>query len=320
VWPRPSANAEAVQFLHLLQHGERLLTRVIKVLHFGLGSEAHVSAVLIATWGGRRRKHFEPLSSNLHTGLLNRLLLEAKSILVNVLHNLSHSREYSMETSLKLIPTPEAGTVLRLVLLGDTHELHREVEVPDGDILIHVGDFTMFSKNMRAVADFNTWLGELPHHRKILVPGNHEYFLEAHPSNRSMLHNATVLINESIEAAGLRIWGSPVTPLYGGAFGLSSAEDRKRLYAQIPHGTDVLITHGPPYGILDSAPGSGIHSGCRELLEAVLRIGPKLHIFGHIHGAYGILRTDQTTFVNVAAFGNDGDLEMSPLVLLMPHL
>jgi Icc-related predicted phosphoesterase len=269
--------------------------------------------------GRRGRKYLEPLSLTYIPEPLDWLLLKAKSILANVPQNPSNSRDYSMETSLRPISTPKAETVLRLVLLGDTHELHRKVEVPGGDILIHVGDFTMFSKNMTAVADFNTWLGELPHHRKILVPGNHEYFLEAHPSNQSMLNNATVLINESIEADGLRVWGSPVTPLYGGAFGLSSAEDRKRLYAQIPQGTDVLITHGPPYGILDSAPGSGIHSGCRELLEAVLRIRPKLHVFGHIHGAYGIFRTDQTTFVNAAALGSDGDLEMSPLVLLMPH-
>jgi hypothetical protein len=101
------------------------------------------------------------------------LLRKQKSILANVPQNRSNSGEYSMKTTLKPIPTPEAGTVLRLVLLGDTHELHREVEVPDGDILIHVGDFTMFSKNMTAVADVNTWLGELPHHRKILGPGNH---------------------------------------------------------------------------------------------------------------------------------------------------
>jgi hypothetical protein len=46
-----------------------------------------------------------------------------------------------------------------LVLFGDTHELRREVEVPAGDILICVGDFTMFSKSLSAIEDFNEWLG-----------------------------------------------------------------------------------------------------------------------------------------------------------------
>src|ERR1700733_13858503 len=85
---------------------------------------------------------------------------------------------------------------LRLVLISDTHELHRELSVPDGDILMHAGDFTMFSRSMTSVGDFNAWLGELPHPRKILVPGNHEFFLERDPPKRSMLSDATVLINE----------------------------------------------------------------------------------------------------------------------------
>ena len=67
---------------------------------------------------------------------------------------------------------------LRIVLLSDTHQLHREVDVPDGDIFIHAGDFTMFSESMQAVVDFNDWLGGLSHRYKIVVPGNHEYFLK----------------------------------------------------------------------------------------------------------------------------------------------
>ena len=206
---------------------------------------------------------------------------------------------------------------LKLVLLSDTHELHREVEVPEGDILIHAGDFTMFSHSLQAIADFNEWLGELPHLHKLVVPGNHEFFLEADPSRRSILSNAVVLLNEGTTVEGLRIWGSPATPLSGTAFGVSSPEDRKRLYAQIPTNTDILITHGPPYGILDSNPVSGLHSGCRELFDAVIRVRPKLHVFGHVHGAYGIFQTKQTTLVNAALLGMDCGLDRSPIVLQM---
>jgi Icc-related predicted phosphoesterase len=206
---------------------------------------------------------------------------------------------------------------IRLVLLSDTHGLERELDVPPGDILIHAGDFTMFSKSLRAIEDLNKWLGEQPHRHRILVPGNHEFFLEADPSRRSLLSNATVLINEGIEIDGLRIWGSPVTPLSGVAFGIPSPGDRKKTYAQIPPGTHVLITHGPPFGILDSSPGSEFHSGCKELLAAVTKIAPRLHVFGHIHGAYGLVQSDGTTFVNAALLGNDGDLAHEPVVLEM---
>jgi hypothetical protein len=77
-----------------------------------------------------------------------------------------------------------------LVLFGDTHDLHREVDVPAGDVLICVGDFTMFSRSLPAIEDFNEWLGELPHRHKIVIPGNHESFLEADPQRRSLLDNA----------------------------------------------------------------------------------------------------------------------------------
>src|ERR1035437_6024483 len=138
---------------------------------------------------------------------------------------------------------------LTIVAISDTHQLHREVEVPPGDLLIHAGDFTMFSRSAAAILDFNEWLGELPHRWKIIIPGNHEFFLAEDPPRRKWIRNATVLINESIEIMGLRIWGSPMTPLYGGAFGRSSDQDRASVYSRIPADTDILVTHGPPYGI-----------------------------------------------------------------------
>jgi predicted phosphohydrolase len=189
--------------------------------------------------------------------------------------------------------------------------------VPDGDIFIHAGDFTMFSKSMISIVDFNDWLGELPHRYKIVVPGNHEFLLEADPSRRFMLDNAIVLINEGTEIDESRIWGSPVTPLYGGAFGLRSAKDRKKLCAQIPHDIDVLVSYGPPLGILDTAPISGLHEGCRELLDAVVRVRPKLHVFGRIHGAYGIFHTEHTTFVNASRLSVHNDPDKAPFFFEM---
>ena len=209
---------------------------------------------------------------------------------------------------------------LTIVCIADTHELHREIDVPNGDILIHAGDFTMFSKNAAAILDFNEWLGELPHAEKLVVPGNHEFFLEADQSRRSVVSNATILIDEGIKVMGLRIWGSPVTPLLGGAFGLSSPVDRARLYAKIPNDVDILVTHGPPYGILDSTPVSAHPGGCPELLKAVSRLHPKLHVFGHIHGAHGVNNCEETLFVNAALLGPQGDLSKSPITIRMPRI
>lgn len=208
---------------------------------------------------------------------------------------------------------------LVIVCVSDTHELHAESQVPCGEILIHAGDFTMFSKSAAAILDFNEWLGDLPHRHKIVVPGNHEFFLEADRSRRGLLSNATVLIDEAVEVEGLKIWGSPITTQYGGAFGRSSPSDRIRLYSTIPEDIDVLVTHGPPHGILDMPPGSGQHAGCPELRDAVTRLKPRLHVFGHIHGAHGTESTEHTLFVNAALMG-EGELDKPPITLRIRHL
>jgi Icc-related predicted phosphoesterase len=69
----------------------------------------------------------------------------------------------------------------------------------------------------------------------------------------------------------------------------------------IPANTDILITHGPPYGILDKN-RVGFSAGCQSLKRAVKRIHPKLHVFGHIHEAGGMVEMGGTTFVNACVF------------------
>jgi Icc-related predicted phosphoesterase len=199
--------------------------------------------------------------------------------------------------------------------MSDTHGSHRKVNVPEGDLLIHAGDFTWLSRNRLQIRDFNDWLGKLPHRYKVVIPGNHEYAFEEDPRLGREISNAIFLIDEAVELAGFRIWGSPLTNLYGGAFGRSVAADRARAYSRIPENTDILITHGPPFGVLDRRLGTDRPDGCRELLAAVSRIRPRLHVFGHIHGAYGIRRAEGTVFVNAALFGESDDIEQSPIVV-----
>ena len=196
---------------------------------------------------------------------------------------------------------------MRIVLISDTHGLHRQLEVPSGDLLIHAGDFTFYSKPPSIVSDFNSWLGSLPHRHKVVIPGNHEFALEE-PRNRGAITNAILLVDSGVEIEGLKIWGSPVTPLYGGAFGKSRAEDRKKHWAQIPEDTDILITHTPPFAILDHGGSSERREGCPQLLEAVFQAMPRLHVFGHIHAGYGTLRTPDTVFVNASLLGDSGSL------------
>ena len=100
---------------------------------------------------------------------------------------------------------------------------------------------------------------------------------------------------------------------------MPSEEDRARLYATIPEDVDVLVTHGPPWGVLDRAPGSNSHVGCRQLLAAVRRVKPVAHVFGHVHGCYGTYDTPKTLFVNSALLGIDGELDRAPVIIKIPR-
>jgi predicted phosphodiesterase len=184
------------------------------------------------------------------------------------------------------LQSTQAKELIELVLMSDTHEQHKKVDVPHGDLLIHAGDFTYFNRSPSVVRDFNEWLHARPHRYKVLVPGNHE-FGAVSSEWRDQITGAVVLINEGIELAGLKIWGSSIPP-------------NERVYDRIPDGTDVLITHGPPWGILDRGAGPDGPQGCPRLLAAVRRIKPRIHVFGHVHEGYGQMRSAGTMFVNAA--------------------
>jgi Icc-related predicted phosphoesterase len=190
---------------------------------------------------------------------------------------------------------------MRIVCLSDTHGLHKQVAVPDGDLLLHAGDVSRRG-GLAEVIEFNRWLGTLPHPHKVLIAGNHDFLFEQEPAlAASLITNAIYLNDSGVEIGGIRIWGSPISPEYHNwAFNRQRGAIIRRHWNLIPAGTDILITHGPPLGVLDLA-RDGQATGCSDLLEVVEKIGPKLHLFGHIHEAYGQLQRGGTRFVNASS-------------------
>ena len=163
---------------------------------------------------------------------------------------------------------------------------------------------------------FNSWLGEQPHRHKVLTCGNHEFEFERDPLLRDQITNGQLLVNSGIELEGLRIWGSPVTPLAGGAFGIEEAKERERHWARVPQGTHLLLVHGPPFGVLDGS--SGRHCGDPELLTAIRRTPSiRLVVFGRTHGCRGITEVDGVIYVNASLLGADGGIEYEPISIRM---
>jgi Icc-related predicted phosphoesterase len=189
---------------------------------------------------------------------------------------------------------------MRVVLLSDTHRRHGEIPVPEADLLIHAGDFSGHGTRSQIQA-FDDWLGSLPHPHKVVIAGNHDFLFEKVENPHSLLKNARYLQDEEVVIGGLRIWGSPWQPrFFDWAFNLDRGEPLRRVWQKIPDGIDILVTHGPPKGILDRVHRGG-EVGCEELREALRRIRPRLHVFGHIHEAYGQLHVGGTHFVNAAS-------------------
>lgn len=208
-------------------------------------------------------------------------------------------------------------TRVRIVCISDSHGQHTKLSVPDGDVLIHAGDFMAFGDTPREIVDFTHWLRKQRHRYKIVIAGNHDLIFERHPgAARELLGNAIYLENSATELAGLKIWGSPVQPEFNNwAFNVARGAAIRRYWKMIPANTDVLVTHGPPFGVLDKAHPSSAHLGCEELAKAVEQIRPRLHVFGHIHAGHGLSSGKDTQFVNASVVNEAYRLVHEPQVV-----
>ncbi|GAB4417307.1 MAG: hypothetical protein OHK0039_27490 [Bacteroidia bacterium] len=147
-----------------------------------------------------------------------------------------------------------------------------------------------------------TWFGEQPYRYKVCIAGNHDFLAERNPDLLRSLIPSSVhyLENTGVELEGHYIWGSPVTPwFYDWAFNRHRGEAIRPYWEQIPPQTDILITHGPPYGIRDLTLHGDL-AGCEELNHRVWQLALRLHVFGHIHEGYGITEVGNVCFVNAS--------------------
>lgn len=222
---------------------------------------------------------------------------------------------------------------MKIILISDTHGLHNSIRIPHGDVLIHAGDLSSSGTDSQ-VAEAAKWLGSLSHRHKIAIAGNHDFLFERQPSRAAALLRSagvTYLRDSGISIDGLSIYGSPWQPEFmHWAFNVPRGQLAK-YWRQIPKGLDILITHGPPYGILDQRVPPGIrrhaswedeepfagsdHVGDEELLAAVKQAKPRVHVFGHIHSGYGTTQNQDTAFYNASLCDEDYEPIREPWVI-----
>lgn len=184
-------------------------------------------------------------------------------------------------------------------------------DLPGGDLLIVAGDLTARDTPLEHI-NFYEWLREQPYSKKIMIAGNHDNFIQNLKSKyfppTVYYSNCEYLCDSGTEFEGLKIWGSPWVKSFPGmnpkcmAFTVDTDGELAEKWDKIPADTDILITHSPPYGILDYIEGQG-SVGSGSLLTRSSNIKPKIHIFGHIHECYGQLKTktlDLPHFINAS--------------------
>jgi len=191
---------------------------------------------------------------------------------------------------------------LKIVFFSDTHRAHLSVKLPSADILVFTGDCSGRG-GLHEIEHFLEWFSSQDSKYKVMIAGNHDFGFELNPTaiKTMMPKNITYLEDSGIEIEGIKFWGSPVQPWFNNwAFNRIRSEGQdnvkngiKQHWDMIPNDTDILLTHGPSYGILDKVLvrftkfNEDQNVGCKDLTDALSRVKPRIFAFGHIHETYG---------------------------------
>lgn len=206
---------------------------------------------------------------------------------------------------------------MQTTLISDTHSQHNQLNLKGGEMLIHAGDVCNRGTE-NEVLQFLDWFANQNYKHKIFIAGNHDWFFEQASAEEieSIIPKGVHYLNDSgICVNGINIWGSPIQPtFFDWAFNRDRGAAIDKHWQIIPNNTDILITHGPAFGILDQTQ-DGRHVGCDDLLLKIKEIKPKIHVFGHIHEAHGIREIDGTTFINASVLDLRYNMTNEPIII-----
>lgn len=234
---------------------------------------------------------------------------------------------------------------MRIVALSDQHGYLPEI--PPCDLLIIAGDvcpdrfgpFLAMHDPDQQKSWFNRkvrpWLAKAPATHKILTWGNHDWCGQAcsfrHDSPAEALttelqilvDGATSMSESSAGDALVSVWATPWSNQFMNWAFMKAPAELEAVYAAIPEGIDILISHQPPYGCgdrhYDVGSGKVEHLGSDELLAAIDRVGPKLVICGHIHDGFGEYEYAGIPIYNVSVVDEEYRLVRSPTTIDFPY-
>jgi Icc-related predicted phosphoesterase len=217
---------------------------------------------------------------------------------------------------------------MKITFISDTHNKHNGLTslLPGGDLLIHAGDISSMGYK-HEIQQFLKWFNGLDNYKhKIFIAGNHDWGFQDNPEmckellefydKVTYLQDDLELIGDDYETA-VKVYGSPWQPeFYNWAFNLPRMGwELEQKWNDIPIDTDILITHGPSWGRVDTVKGQGVPLGCELLKERLEVVVPKIHVCGHIHSGYGYVFDGVTHYFNASVLDEQYNLTQKPLTV-----
>ena len=212
---------------------------------------------------------------------------------------------------------------MKITFISDTHNKHKYLTsnaydniLGGGDVLVHAGDVSSMGKS-HEINDFLNWFSKTPFTHKIFIAGNHDFHFETYHDIAIEYKEQGVhyLFDSEIVIDGIKFYGGPWQPeFYDWAFNLPRGEKLAEKWSKIPDDTDILITHGPAFGMLDHTI-TGQQVGCVDLFHRIMEVQPKIHVCGHIHWAYGQKNFNGVEFLNASVLDERYNYSNKPIVV-----
>lgn len=206
---------------------------------------------------------------------------------------------------------------IKMCFISDTHTKHKKLIIPECDFLICSGDISSMGYE-HEIQNFLVWFNKQHARYKIFVAGNHDWLFERNRTlAKSLIPKGIIYLeDEAIEIEGFKFYGSPVQLEFCNWAFNRTEESLARYWEGIPDNTDILITHSPPFGILDELFNNGKHLGSSSLVDTVKnRVRPLIHIFGHIHSSHGVKNVDNILFINASNLNENYQLCYKPIIV-----
>lgn len=203
---------------------------------------------------------------------------------------------------------------MKVTVISDTHGDHAALGALSGDVLIHCGDVCLGSHRAPQVLDdLDAWFARQAFRHILFTGGNHDDLVEQRRlRGQRVFRHATCLEDEGVEIDGFRFYGAPWVPELTEWAHYLTDDELDRAWRRIPADVDVLITHTPPRGVLDTN-SRGKACGCPSLARRVAEVRPQVHCFGHVHASAGTQLLDGTLYINASVVNSRYRVVRSPV-------